>query len=276
MNRSWKPSHEVRYESAGSVVLNQVRLGQAPISLRKSRWLKIVTWVLIAVVAVAGALTLWLTFDSRFYVYGADIIGARRMSPADLFDGSGLNGLHILWARPDTIEARLLEEFPSLESATVSCQLPANCTIWVTERQPRVLWQDHGVLWWIDDEGAIFAAEDGGGGLDPASEAGGRWIVTGPLPRREDGNLDERVRIGLTELWASGRDVPTAFDYSPDHGLSFVNRDGWRVVVGRGSGMDERLRVLERLTDYLDSQEITPALVDVRFPRAPYYSMSQE
>lgn len=276
MTKSWKPSEERRYERAGSVVLNQVRLGQAPISLRKSRLLRTSMWVVLAVAAVAGALALWLTWDSRFYVYSAEITGARRMSQAELFRRSGLDGLHILWATSGTIESRLLNEFPSLESARVSCRLPSNCTIVVTERQPRILWDDQGMLWWIDEQGAIFGAEGGAQDLDWADEPGWRWVVTGPLPRRDDGTLDERVRVALTELWASGEDVPTAFDYTLERGLSFVSQQGWQVVVGRGSGMAERLQVLRQLTDHLESEGIAPGLVDVRFPRAPYYSMSPE
>ncbi len=276
MIKSWKPSETKRYERAGAVVLNQVRLGQAPISLRKSKWLQRGLWVLVAVAVVAGSLALWLTWDSRFYVYGAEIEGTRRISPAEIFRGSGLDGLHILWARSATIEARLLDEFPSLESAEVRCQLPATCGIRVTERQPRVLWQDQENVWWIDEEGAIFLAEDGAPVLEPAEGVSGRWAVTGSLPRGDDGNLDEPVRVALTELWAGGRDVPTVFDYTPDRGLSFVDQHGWRVFVGRGSGMDERLRALERLTDHLRSQGMAPEFVDVRFPRAPYYSVSPE
>ncbi len=276
MIKSWKPSETKRYERAGAVVLNQVRLGQAPISLRKSRWLQIGLWVLVVVAVLAGTLALWLTWDSRFYVYGAQIVGARSIPPAEIFRGSGLDGLHILWARSATIEARLLDEFPSLETAEVRCQLPATCVIQLTERRPRVLWQDQGDVWWVDEEGAIFLAQEGTPGLEPGADVSGRWVVTGPLPRGEDGNLDEPVRIALTELWASGWDVPTVFDYTSDRGLSFTDQHGWQVIVGRGSGMEQRLRALERLTDHLGAQGVAPEFVDVRFPRAPYYSVSPE
>jgi hypothetical protein len=272
MTKSWKRPRKRRYEQAGSVVLNQVRLGQAPISLRKSRWLHIGLWTTVALAIAAGALALWLTWDSRFYVYDAEVVGTRQLSSGELFRASRLEGLHILWARSAAIESHLLDEFPSLESVAVSCSLPSNCTISVVERQPRVLWNDQGELWWIDEEGTVFSAEDGEAGSDAANEAAGRWLVTGPLPRGEDGNLDEQVRVALTELWASGADIPTEFEYGPDRGLSFTDRHGWRVIVGRGSGMDERLRALERLTTHLESRGVTPLLVDVRFPKAPYYS----
>ncbi len=276
MTRSWKLSDSIRYERAGSVVLNQVRLGQAPISLRKSRWLHTGGWILLTLAVVAVAAGLWLTWDSRFYVYEAQIVGTRRIAEGDLFDASGLNGLHILWARSSAIESTLLAEFPALESVEVTCGLPADCMISVVERRPQVLWDDQSELWWIDEEGTIFRTEHVGTGAESADAAGGRWVITGPLPRGEDGNLNERVRIALAELWTSGADVPTTFDYEPDRGLSYVDRHGWRVVVGQGSGMAERLHALERLTDHLESHGITPEFIDVRFPGAPYYSPSPD
>lgn len=272
MTKSWKRPKKRYYEQTGSVVLNRVRLGQAPVSLRKSRWLHIGLWGGVVLAVVAGALALWLTWDSRFYVYDAEIVGTRQLSPEDLFRASGLEGLHILWARSAAIESQLLDEFPSLESASVSCTLPSNCIISVVERRPRVLWNDQGELWWVDEEGAVFSVQDEGAGSEAANEAAGRWLVKGPLPRGDDENLDEQVRVALSELWTSGQDVPTEFDYEPDRGLSFTDRRGWLVIVGRGSGMDERLRALESLVAHLESRGVTPMFVDVRFPKAPYYS----
>lgn len=269
MTKTWKRSKKRHYEQGGSVVLSQIRLGQAPISLRKSRWLHIGLWVAVALAIVAGALALWLSWDTRFYIYDADIVGTRQLAPEELFEASGLNGLHILWARSGVIESQLLEAFPSLESVTVSCNLPSDCQIAVVERQPRVLWSNQDEQWWIDEEGAIFDVQDEGGA---AHEGAGRWLVRGPLPRANDGSLDERVRVALAELWASGADIPTEFDYEPGRGLSFVDRRGWQIIVGQGSGMEERLAALEQLTAHLESSGITPAIVDVRFPQAPYYS----
>jgi hypothetical protein len=248
-------------------------LGQAPISLRKSRWLRTGGWFILAVAVAAGGLALWLTLDARFYVYGAEIAGARHVSPEKVFEASELMGLHILWARPAAIEARILDGLPSLESVEVICSLPSNCSIAVVERQPRVLWNEGGELWWIDGEGAVFPVQDGATGLETVNEGAGRWLVTGPLPRNDEGSLDEQVRVALIELWTSGGEVPTDFDYTAVHGLSFVDEHGWRVMMGQGSGMGERLRILELVTAHLESGGVAPGFVDVRFPKAPYYSM---
>jgi len=277
MTTSWKPSRgKKHYERAGSVVLNSVKLGQAPISLSKIRWRHRWLWILMAVAAVGGALGLWLTVDSRFYVYEAQIEGTRRLSPEKVFDASGLRGLHVLWARPATIESEVLATLPSLERVEASCQLPAECSIVVVERRPRVLWDESGQLWWIDDQGAVFDAEDQAAGIDGIGGETGQWSVTGPLPRGEDENLDPQVRVALEELWESEREVPGVFQYSPDRGLSFVDERGLRVVVGKGAGMARRFRVLDSVMAHLASAQVTPRFVDVRFPDAPYYAVRAE
>jgi hypothetical protein len=229
--------------------------------------------LLLAVAAAIGGLALWLTLDAQFYVYDAEIAGARRVSYEQVFGASELMGLHVLWARPTVVEARILEGLPSLESAEVKCRLPSDCTIAVVERQPRVLWNEGGDLWWTDEEGAVFPAMGEGTGPGATGDVEGRWLVTGTLPRDNEGNLDGEVRVALTELWKSGLDVPTEFEYGAEYGLSFVNERGWRVIVGEGSGMSERLCILEQVTAHLESSGVTPGFVDVRFPKAPYCSL---
>lgn len=277
MTTSWKPSRgKKHYERAGSVVLNSVKLGQAPISLNKIRWRHRWLWGLVAVVAAVGALALWLTVDSRFYVYEAQIEGTRRLPPEKVFHASGLRGLHILWARAGTIESQILETLPSLKSVEATCRLPAECSIVVVERRPQVLWDEGGQRWWIDDQGAVFDADDAAAGVGGVGEETGQWSVTGPLPRGEDGDLDPQVRIALGELWESERELPGVFQYSPDRGLSFVDERGWRVVVGQGAGMARRFHVLDGVITHLASAQVTPRFVDVRFPDAPYYTLRAE
>jgi len=225
---------------------------------------------------VVGSLALWLTLDSRFYVYEARIEGARSLTREEVFGASGLNGLHILWARPASIESQILEGLPRVERAEASCRMPSSCSISIVERRPRVLWDENGERWWIDDEGTIFAHADELPQGDALAQESGQWSVTGPLPRAADGNLDPQVRVALEELWESGQDLPGVFLFSPDQGLSFVDERGWRVVVGVGSGMERRLRVLEDMTAHLASAQVTPRFVDVRFPEAPYYAPRTE
>jgi len=230
--------------------------------------------VLSLVAAAAGAL--WLALDDRFYVYHADVVGTARLSPDEVFRASGLPGIHVLWVRSAEVEARLLDALPGIERARVACGLPAKCTISVAERQPRVTWDEDGRSWWIDAEGVVFSPSPSpplvGG------DAGGAtgWTVQGPLPRDADGRLEKGVRVALAELWVAGAEVPASLTYVPARGLVFADERGWRVIVGQGPGMGERLQVLEWLAADLEARGLAPRFVDVRFVDAPYYSLTND
>jgi hypothetical protein len=64
--------------------------------------------------------------------------------------------------------------------------------------------------------------------------------------------------------------------YVPGRGFVITDERGWRVVVGQGTGIRERLQTLEVVAAYLEAQGVTPKFVDVRFPKAPYYSLTNE
>jgi cell division septal protein FtsQ len=251
-----------RFEAAGALAVGRVRVWP-----RLSwRWLRGVLLVLVVLI-VAGAV--WLGLDSRFYIYRVDVEGAVRVSPDEIFQASGLPRLHVLWARPTEIEARILAALPTLESVQAVCKLPANCTITVVERQPRVMWDDTGQLWWVDTDGFVFAAY----AEEQLMEG---WLVRGPLPLDEDGQLDEQVRVALTELWASGATISPELEYVPNRGLVLIDERGWRVIVGRGTGMGKRLQLLELLAADLEARGLNPRFVDVRFLKAPYYSLTKD
>jgi len=250
--------------------MGRARTGQRAKARNSARPLRSVfairnSLLLLLVGVIVGGL--WLALDDRFYVYHADVTGVARTSPDEVFRASGLLGLHALWVRPAAVEARILAELPGLESARVACGvLDEGCTIAVVERQPRVAWDEDGKLWWIDADGIIFPA--------PEALAEG-WLVRGPLPRDGDGRLDERVRVALSELWSVGADVSRLL-YVPGRGLTFTGERGWRIILGQGPGMAERWRALGLLTGDLEARGLTPRFVDVRFPDAPYYSLTNE
>jgi cell division septal protein FtsQ len=246
------------------LAIGRARRSTRPRSWSWRRWL----WrVLLVVVVVGVGVVVWGLLDDRFYVYKADVVGAVRVSQEQVFWASDLPGLHVLWVNADQVEAQILAELPSLESAEVVCQLPSNCTITVAERQPRMIWNDSGQLWGVDADGIIFPAEEA------FTEA---WVVRGPLPKGEDDLLAEPARVALAELWASGVEIAPELVYVPSRGFMIIDSRGWRVIVGQGAGMKERLGVLETVAADLEARGISPKFVDVRFPEAPYYSLTNE
>lgn len=254
-----------QYETTGTVVLRRARVSQMPtpghVFLRRLRNGSIVLLVAAAILA------LWVLLDDRFYIYGVDVVGAVRVSPTEIFQASDLAGYHVLWAHPAEAETLILAALPSLEAAQVACGLPARCTITVVERQPRMMWDEDGQLWWVDADGVLFPAQ----GM--LSEG---WVIRGPLPRDERGLIEEQVRIGLAELWATGADISPLLTYVEGRGLLITDARGWRVIVGRGSGMQRRLDILEALAVDLQTRGLTPRLLDLSYLDAPYYSLTND
>lgn len=222
--------------------------------------------MLLIVVLLVGAGALWLTFDPRFYVLQVEVEGAHRVSPEEVFAASGLERLHILWVNEEEAAARVAEQIPSVTSASVACRLPADCVIRVEESPMLATWQVGESLFWVDQAGGVV----------PATEPlVGGWQVTGPLPVEEGGRVDEEVIEALVELERLGV-PPQPVMYREGRGLVLTDEEGWRVIVGEGSGMAERMAVYAQVKEYLLTNGIHPRFVDVRFPRAPYYSVTNE
>ncbi len=265
MTKARKGRKKDRFESARTLVWGRTRVQRRPAASRTLSPGRRATLLVLLALLTAGVM--WLIIDDRFYISHVDVTGAVRVSPDEVLEASGLSGLHILWAHSAAIEERILNALPTIGSVQAQCKLPADCAIVIVERQPRVVWDEDGLLWWVDDEGVVFHAQ---GSLSEG------WLVRGPLPRSGDGRLDERVRVALTELWATGVDVASEFEYVPAQGLVFRDERGWLVILGQGPGMVKRLQVLERLTADLEARGLVPKFVDVRFADAPYYSLTND
>lgn len=264
-----------RYAAARPGILGRFRMRPLSAWPLSSQLLGLGLLVIVAVLIAAG---LWLALDDRFYVYEEKvrITGTHRIADEEVFQASDLAGLHILWVRPARAERLILQRLPGVEQVRVACGLPANCAIAVVERKPQITWDEGGTLWWIDPDGVIAPASA------PLSEG---WRVRGPLPLMElaedsstgdHKRLDEEVRIALDELWTTELDSSTVFEYVPGRGLVFTDPRGWRIVLGRGSGMADRLRLAQLLSEQLQRRGVVPRLIDVRFPQAPYYSVVNE
>lgn len=211
-------------------------------------------------------LVLWFAFHPQFYVHDVQVVGAQRVPAEAILAASGLQNLHILWANPRMAAERILERIPSIERVEVSCRLPALCAIAVTEREVMAAWEQEGVYYWVDLAGGAFP------GTGPVA---GKWLVSGPLPMDDEGRVDPDVLVGLEELERLGF-RPGRVSYRPGRGLVLDDPAGWRVIVGQGTGMERRMWVYLKIRAHLLEKGITPKFVDVRFPEAPYYSVTNE
>lgn len=292
-----------RYAVASASFLGQLvalpARGRVAVPPERGRQIKLILLTVALVLATGG---LWLGLDNRFYVYAADVRGNLRTAAEDVYLASDLPGVHVLWARPARAEQLITKRLPNIASASVTCGVPARCTIEIVERQPRMAWEEDGSVWWVDADGVVMPAQ---GMLTEG------WVVRGPLPlaqaepeaaETDPGEADEvvteeqvaeeqpaeeqftagfrqlpePVRAALNDLWLAGMDSTAVFQYVPGRGLVFTDPRGWSVVLGEGSGMAQRMRVAELLGSSLQQRGLTPLYVDVRFPEAPYYSLTNQ
>jgi hypothetical protein len=64
--------------------------------------------------------------------------------------------------------------------------------------------------------------------------------------------------------------------YDSTFGFGWTDPRGWRVYFGtKGSDIELKMRVYESLINTLAERGIQPALINVTYPTAPYYRLTE-
>ncbi len=228
-----------------------------------------IPWRLITLLLLIGGITMWLLLDERWYLMGNDmhIVGTRSPQIArDVAIASDLLGWHGLRLRPRAAEALIVAQVPTITKAQVSCsRFPATCTLTVTERTPVLNWVTGNEVYWLDGEGLYFPAHEVQSGLP---------IVRGPLPATEKPYAFVQVLQGVKALAALGVETEQ-LEYHPQRGLIWTDAQGRRVAFGVGADMQTRWQIYNALIAHLDTRNIFPWAIDVRFPQSPTYSLER-
>lgn len=241
------------------------------IRLRPGRGLLLFTLVVL----LAAALYLLWNMP-QFRVVTAQVSGNQRLTADEINAVLGLNGHPIFLLSPADIEAQALRNYPELASVTVSVSLPNQVSVTVVERQPVLLWQQDGNYTWIDANGVAFR---------PRGEAAGLIVVQAlaapPAPPALDPNsLAARPYISAEMVNAILALAPlappgTPILYDPQKGLSWNDGRGWQAVFGSEKDMVVKLHVYQALVDSLVGRGIRPVLINVAYPKAPFYRLEQ-
>jgi cell division septal protein FtsQ len=228
--------------------------------------------------ALLGSL-LYLAFTRpELRVNQAQLNGARLLSQDEINAVLGIAGQPVFLLDPSELETRLRLHFPELLSVRVTVALPDLVSVSVTERQPLIRWEQGGGYTWIAEDGVAFR---------PRGEMEGLISVvalSAPPAQAEASSTDplspppfisaEMVRA-LKELAAY---VPAGVPILYERGAGFGWNDprGWRVYFGtKASDVQLKMRVYESIVASLSQKGIHPALINVMYPSAPYYRMSE-
>jgi len=237
-----------------------------------------IPWKLIVLLTLIGTAVIWLLVDNRWYLMSQNIRVTGASSQETAFNvavASDLLGWHGLRLRPHAAAAAIMEQVPAITAAQVECsRFPAECVIYVQERQPVLNWVTENAIYGIDAEGVLLPFPEVRAGLP---------VVRGPLPEGDNSRTRVAVSEGVTALAALGIDSTAdgnGLEYHPERGLIWTDPQGRRVAFGVGADMEARWSIYVALIAHLEARTVAgngvfPWTIDVRFPEGPTYSLER-
>ncbi len=224
-----------------------------------------VSWRVFSGLLVAALiLTIGLLFASdAFYVNTITVTGLDTLTRTDVFTLSGLRQLHLFWVDPLQVERALLQS-PAIANAQIVVGFPPEgVQIVIQEREPALVWEQAGLVSWVDVIGRV---------MQPREERSTLLRVT--TDPQIEGAVAATVELdivtGALQLHQLLPDVPT-LRYHPDKGLGYNDPRGWEAWFGTGTTMPQRVTVYNAIIADLAQRRIPFRELNVTDPDAPVY-----
>ncbi len=236
-------------------------------------------WISFLLIGGCAAALYFMTSDPFFMVSNASVYGNNRISAEQISGVLGVIGKPSALLNTAQIEYNILAAFPDIAGVQVDVNLPAEVVVTVAERQPVAAWQQGGETVWLDAQGYAFPPRGFVEGLVTVSAAGAPPA---------DANIDMAQTIGArpflsaemaVALMTLSPNVPqgSALIYDPRYGLGWTDPRGWQTYFGNSSGdISVKLQVYQTMLDYLTRRSITPRLISVEYPDAPFYRTQEQ
>jgi cell division septal protein FtsQ len=232
------------------------------------------SFLLVALLGVA----LYFAFNApQLQVAQAQVTGNQMLPPEEINAALDIAGQPAFLLVPSKLERQLRLTFPEITYAKVDVALPNFVSVNVIERKPVIRWEQGASFTWISEDGVAFR---------PRGEAPGLISVLALSAPPTEGNISpdsltpapfissDMVRAikGLANHVPPGAVVL----YDASFGLGWNDPRGWKVYFGtNASDVELKMRVYESMVNSLAERGIRPALINVTYPTAPYYRMSE-
>jgi cell division protein FtsQ len=208
----------------------------------------------------------YVFFSDDYYVFEVEVWGNSLVTAEQIFQQSNIEGYSIFFVDPTAIEERI-RALPDVREATVYVSLPNQMIIEIQERQARAIWQTGESRYGVDDEGTAVSLR---------GETGPSLVIkdldSSPVELGEQLNLEV---VAAAETYHALLPAVTEFDYSHEHGLSYLEQHGWRVYLGSSQDAELKVTVVDALVRELESRAAAVDLIDVRFPESPLYRLAE-
>ena len=228
-------------------------------------------------VALLGA-ALYFAFNlPQLRVTEAQVTGNQMLTPAEINTSLNIAGKPVFLLIPSALEKSLRLSYPELLSAKVDITLPNIVSIQIAERKPVIRWQQGDGYTWVSEDGIAFRPHGEDAGLisvvalsTPPTEVN---VSSDPLtPAPFISSEMVQALQGLAGHVPQG--VPIL--YEAGSGFGWNDPGGWRVYFGTSArDVELKIRVYESMVASLTQRGIRPASINVTYPAAPYYRMSE-
>jgi len=247
-------------------------------------------------VILFGFLLVYLTTSAEFIVKAPIIKGLDRITADQIESAAPLSNAHIFMVDPQQVETTLLAAFPDLKNVSVEVSFPGKVTIQGVERQPVVTWKYQDTVWWIDNEGVLFPAHGDAQTImtissdanppmvqsllkpnllsdDPTDQA-----ATSDAQKKDDSKTSQRFvdRNMLNSAILLYQQIPanSTVIYNKDHGLGWMDNNGWNVYVGFNlDQLDQKMLIYNKLVEKLIQDGIHPKMISIEYVNAPFYRL---
>jgi POTRA domain, FtsQ-type len=228
-------------------------------------------------VALLGA-ALYFAFNlPQLRVTEAQVIGNVMLTSAEINTSLNIAGKPVFLLIPSELEKRLRLSYPELVSAQVDITLPNLVSIQVAERKPVIRWQQGDGYTWVSEDGIAFR---------PHGEDASLISVVALSAPPTEGNISPDSLTPapfissemVQALKGLAGHVPPGAPILYDAGSGFGWNDprGWRVYFGTSArDIELKMRVYESMVTSLTQRGIRPVSINVMYPAAPYYRMSE-
>jgi hypothetical protein len=268
-----RPVVRRRSEAALSMPGIEVRMPTISFSGPGAKW----RFMSFGISLLLGAAVYFAGTAPAFRASAVQVMGNQRVSSEEIGAVLATGETQIFMLAPAELEKRLRLNFPDLLAADVTVGLPNQVYVEIVERMPILAWYQEGGYTWIDESGVAFR---------PRGEAGNLITVQAQ-------NAPKPVAVAVAdpmaplpyispELVAAARALGphapagAAIIYDVEYGFGWADSRGWQVFFGeQARDVELKLRVYDSLVEMVGAKGIRPLFINVQYPSAPYYRMSQ-
>jgi cell division septal protein FtsQ len=230
----------------------------------------------LIVSAILG-ITIYLAFNlPQLRVTAAQVTGNQVVTPADVNSVLNISGQPVFMVTPADLETRLRLNYPELASVRVTVSLPNLVTVDVRERKPAIRWEQGGGYTWVAEDGIAFKPRGEMVGLISVVAASAPPVTGAAVDPLTPAPFISTDMVQALKGLASHVPPGQSILYDARMGFGWNDPRGWRAYFGAtSSDIELKMRVYESMVNSLTQRGIRPVLINVTYPTAPYYRMTQ-